>query len=137
MAVIKDHAKQSELPQKVPAYCGQVWDFVRSHSTITSNGRMIATYRGSDVNDLEIEVGAQVYAPFTSEGRVASSSIPSCRAAMVTSAGPYRDLPKAYERLFVWCKQNSHKTGLCWELYHHPEPAPGPPKVDLFAQLLS
>jgi effector-binding domain-containing protein len=137
IAVIKDRAKQSELPQKVPAYCGQVWTFIHSRPDIKSNGRMIATYRGSDKNDLQIEVGAQVEAPFKFEGPVVSASIPACRAAMVTLAGPYSDMHNAYDMLFAWCKQNGHKSGVCWELYYHPEPAPAPPKTDIFAQLIS
>ena len=137
IAVIKDRAKQSDLPTKIPDYCGRVWNFIKSRKDITSNGRMIATYRGSDMNDLQIEVGAQVDTPFKSDGPVASSSTPACTAAIVTIEAPYSELHKAYDKLFGWCKQNNHATGLCWELYHHPEPRPAPPKTDLFVELKS
>ncbi len=137
MAVIKDRAKQPELPQKIPAHCGTVWTFIKSRPDIKSNGRMIATYRGSDMNDLQIEVGAQVEAPFNSDGPVVSSSIPPCKAAMVTLTAPYNEMHKAYDAVFSWCKQNGHKTGLCWELYHHPGGPNDLPKTDVYVELKS
>jgi effector-binding domain-containing protein len=137
IAVIRDRARRSELAAKIPDSCGKVWSFIQSRTDVTSNGRMIATYRGSDVNDLQIEVGAQVEAPFASDGVVASSSTPACTAAMVTIEAPYGDIHLAYDKLFAWCKQNNHTTGVCWELYHHPEPGPAQPKTDIFVELTS
>lgn len=137
IAVIRDRARQSELSVKVPDLCGKVWNFLKTRSDIKSNGRMIATYRGSDVNDLQIEVGAQVEAKFTSAGPVVCSSTPAGQAVMITFVGPYSDMHKAYEQLFGWCKQNGRGTGVCWEIYHHPEPPPALPKTDIYVHLKS
>ena len=136
IAVIRDRAKQGELSRKIPDYCGKAWIFIQSRKDITSNGRMIATYRGQGADDMRIEVGAMVDGPFTSDGPVVSSSIPACRAAMMTHVGPYCDLGKAFDMLFRWCKQNNHATGMCWEVYHHPEPSPAAaPKTDIYVEI--
>jgi hypothetical protein len=52
--------------------------------------------------------------------------------AVASRAGRRED-----DKLFGLCKQNNHAIGLCWELYHHPEPRPASPKTDLFVELKS
>jgi hypothetical protein len=56
---------------------------------------------------------------------------------MVTIEAPCSELHKAHDRLFGWCKQNNRATGLCSELYQHPEPRFASSQTDLFVEVKS
>jgi effector-binding domain-containing protein len=126
IAIIRDRAKIPELSVKVPALCGRAWNFIKKNG-LKSSGRMIAVYH-FDVHkdpkpadfDMDIEVGAEVDAPFTGSDGVESSQTPAGTVAMTVHVGPYNKLGQAHDAIRAFCKQNGKQiAGTCWELYGH------------------
>ena len=72
-AVIRSRVRSKELPQFVPAACGEVWSFIRS-TGLPRPGRHLALYLDAEGS---VEVGAEVSEPFTGNDR--SSLFPVAR----------------------------------------------------------
>ena len=86
IAVLRFQASQSELPTKIRWACGEVWNFLRAAQVKTA-GRHVAIYHDGVIN---VECGAEVDEPFTSDGRVVVSATPAGRVA---TAATHRALP--------------------------------------------
>jgi hypothetical protein len=72
-AVIRLRARQDELSTVIPQACGEVWEFARA-AGLPCPGRHLALYFDDVIN---IEVGAEVFQPFTGNDRVVCSSTPA------------------------------------------------------------
>jgi len=138
LAVIRDRATRAELPVKIPAHCGTVWNFIRQQN-LKSPGLMITVYL-DDPNEsllarpggVPIEVGAQVAAPFADSSPVMCSSTPAGTIAATTHIGPYGELGKAHEAVRAWCVANGKRiAGTYWELYDHPTDDPTKLRTDV------
>src|SRR5262249_32843212 len=74
-------------------------------------------------NDLpDVEVGVEVHAPFTPDGRVVASSLPAGLAAMTIQRGPPspEGIARAHASVRAWCEANGHELdGTRWEVYGH------------------
>jgi hypothetical protein len=70
-AVIRSRVPAHELPQFVPAACGEVWSFFRS-AGLRRPGRHVALY----LEDGFVEVGAEVSEPFAGNERIHCSQLP-------------------------------------------------------------
>src|SRR5438046_10657461 len=90
-AVVRSRVRTNELPQFVPAACGEVWSFIRSAS-LPRPGRHLALYLDAQGT---VEVGAEVSEPFAGNDRVHCSELPAGRVASTTTLGPYDLLPEA------------------------------------------
>ena len=126
IAAIRDRATIPELSVKVPRHCGTAWNFIKQHA-LKSSGRMIAVYH-FDVNKapqasdflMDIEVGAEVDAPFTGSEGVECSQTPAGTVAKTIHVGNYNQLGQAHDAIRAFCKQNGKQiAGTCWELYGH------------------
>src|SRR5262249_7172606 len=99
----------------VPAACGEVWSFIRS-AGLSRPGRHVALY----LQGQEVEVGAEVAAPFTGNERIQCSQLPSGRVATTVHFGPYAGLSEAHAAIRQWCAEHGHPlAGICWEIYGH------------------
>ena len=115
LAVIRRHAKPSELTRVVPECCGLVWNVVRAQRA--KAGRHVAIYWDSTIR---LEVGAELYGPFEEQGEVVCSATPPGPTASVTHYGPYSGLGAAHEAVRTWCEANHHRlAGPNWEIYGH------------------
>ena len=115
-AVIRDRVRPQELARFVPAACGEVWSFIRA-AGLPLPGRHVAVYLDQDGT---VEVGAEVSAPFTGNGRVHCSQLPVGQAATTTHFGPYLRLSDAHQVVRKWCAEHHHQqSGVCWEVYGH------------------
>jgi hypothetical protein len=65
-AVIRSRVRAKELPQFVPAACGEVWSFIRS-AGLPRPGRHLTLYLDAQGS---VEVGAEVSEPFAGNDRV-------------------------------------------------------------------
>lgn len=84
---------------------------------IEQHGRNTFVYWDDDTG-LNIEVGVQVFAPFTGSDRVICTSTPPGRAAMLVHVGPYDQLGRTHDAIIAWCRENQQTmTGLRWEVY--------------------
>ena len=115
-AVIRSRVRAKELPQFVPAACGEVWSFIRS-AGLPRPGRHLALYLDAQGS---IEVGAEVSEPFADNDRVHCSQLPAGRVVTTMHLGPYARLSEAHAALRVWCAEHGHRcSGISWELYGH------------------
>ena len=114
-AVIRSRVPAQELPQFVPAACGEVWSFFRS-AGLRRPGRHVALY----LDDGFVEVGAEVLEPFTGNERIHCSQLPGGVVATTVHFGPYGRLRDAHAAIREWCARHGHRfSGTCWEIYGH------------------
>ncbi len=116
LAVVRRRGSPQEFSRIVPEACGAVWSVVRSRQ-IPGAGRHVAVYLDNQIN---LEVGVELDAPFAGYGEVVGSSTPPGPVATTTHYGPYGLLGKAHDAILQWCKDNGHKlAGPSWEVYGH------------------
>ncbi len=84
LAVIRRHANPSELSSLVPQLCGLVWNAIRAQQA--KAGRHVAIYWDGGIR---LEVGVELYGPFTDDGEVVRSATPAGPVASGTHFGSY------------------------------------------------
>ena len=115
-AVLRDRVEPKDLPQFIPAACGEVWSFIRS-AGLPRPGRHLTLYL--DREGL-IEVGAEVGEPFAGNDRVHCSQLPAGCVATTAHFGPYPRLSEAHAAIRQWCAGQGHTlTDTSWEIYGH------------------
>src|SRR5947209_9396104 len=93
LAVVRRRASPQDLAAVVPAACGTVWSVLRAQQ-VPGAGRHVAIYWDCEIN---LEVGAEVAAPFAGHGEVVGSATPSGPVVTTTHYGPYGRLGEAHE----------------------------------------
>jgi effector-binding domain-containing protein len=115
VAVIRRHARASELSRLVPECCGLVWNAVRAQQV--KAGRHVAIYWDGSIR---LEVGVELFGPFMERDDVVISSTPAGLTAWTTHFGPYGRLGAAHDAVRGWCTANGHRlAGPSWEIYGH------------------
>ena len=115
-AVVRRRAALQQLPKVVPEACGYVWNALRAQQ-IKGAGRHVALYLDEQIN---LEVGVELDAPFSGAGDVIASSLLAGRVATTTHFGPYQQLGAAHQAIRAWCAQHGHAlAGPNWEIYGH------------------
>jgi len=116
LAVVRRRASLQELGKVIPDACGLVWNVLRAQQ-VTGAGRHVALY-GDDVFNLE--VGAELEAPWGGHGEVVGSATPAGTVATAVHFGPYNRLPEAHQAIRRWCTHHGHTlAGPNWEIYGH------------------
>jgi effector-binding domain-containing protein len=116
LAVVRRCAQLQDLSKVVPTACGTVWNVVRTQQ-IAGAGRHVAVYLDDQIN---LEVGVELDAPFGGYGEVVDSSTPSGLVAVTTHYGPYGLLHEAHKAICLWCTNNGYvPAGPNWEIYGH------------------
>jgi hypothetical protein len=116
LAVVPRRARSQELATVVPDACGTVWSVVRAQQ-LPGAGRHVAVYLDEQIN---LEVGVELAAPFAGYGEVVGSATPAGPVAAATHVGPYGQLHKAHAAVRLWCRTNGYTVaGPNWEVYGH------------------
>jgi effector-binding domain-containing protein len=116
LAVVRRRASVHQLSQVVPDACGTVWGVVRAQQ-VSGAGRHVAVYLDDQIN---LEVGVELAAPFAGHGEVVGSATPAGLVATTTHYGPYGQLHQAHEAIRQWCRNNGYTlAGPNWEIYGH------------------
>ncbi len=116
LAVVRRLAKQNELSRVVPEACGVVWKVIRAER-VAGAGRHVAVYLDDQMN---LEVGVELEAPFAGSGEVVGSATPAGLVATTPHFGLYGELFRAHETLQRWCgKHGMRLAGPSWEIYGH------------------
>jgi effector-binding domain-containing protein len=116
LAVVRRRARPEELAQVIPHACGTVWNVVRAQK-ITGAGRHIALLWDDQIN---LEVGVELDAPFAGHGEVIGSATPAGVVATAVHFGPYGGRHRAHEAIRQWCASHGYTlAGPCWEIYGH------------------
>ena len=137
LAVVRRHAKPSELSRLVPECCGLVWNAIRAQQA--KAGRHVAIYWDSIIR---LEVGVELCGPFQPQGDVVISATPAGPVAWATHWGPYGGLHAAHQAIRAWCEANNHRlAGPNWEIYGHWQNEwntdPSQIRTDVYYQLAS
>jgi effector-binding domain-containing protein len=115
-AVVRRRASSHELSRVVPDACGLVWKVIRARQ-VKGAGRHVALYLDDQIN---LEVGVELDAPFAGDGEVIGSALPAGTVASAVHFGPYGQLHAAHRAIRDWCvKQGYSLAGPCWEIYGH------------------
>ena len=116
LAIVRRRAGLREIARVVPDACGTVWDVLRTQK-ISGAGRHVAVYLDDQIN---LEVGVELDAPFAGSGEVIASSTPSGLVATTIHYGPYGLLHEAHKAIRLWCEENGHAlAGPNCEIYGH------------------
>jgi len=133
-AVVRRTAKRAELSRVVPDCCGLVWNRLRAAGI--AGGRHVAIYYDGVIN---LEVGAEVNAPFLSQDPTASpdplicSATPAGLVATTVHMGSYARLHEAHAAIRDYCLANGHRFGgPNWEIYGHWSDDPAQVRTDVF-----
>jgi effector-binding domain-containing protein len=128
-AVVRIRARLDELSRVIPDACGEVWNYARA-AKLPRPGRHVAVYFDDEIN---IEVGVEVFQPFVGNDRVICSSTPAGMVATAAHIGPYNRLGETHDAIHKWCKQHSHELiRPCWEVYGHWNDDPAQLRTDVF-----
>jgi effector-binding domain-containing protein len=115
-AVVRRRAGFPELSKVVPEACGVVWKVVRA-LPINRAGRHVALYLDDEIN---LEVGVELEAPFAGHGEVMGSALPAGTVATAVHFGPYGELHWAHVAIQDWCAARGYRlAGPNWEIYGH------------------
>jgi hypothetical protein len=97
LAVVRRRASKQELSKVVPEACGTVWAVVRAQQ-IPGAGRHVAVYLDDQIN---LEVGVELDAPFAGFGDVVGSATPPGLVAATTHFGPYGLMHDAHKAILL------------------------------------
>src|SRR5262245_30308817 len=113
LAVVRRRAGLSELARVVPEACGTVWGVVRA-LRVAGAGRHVALYWDDQIN---LEVGVELEAPFAGHGEVVGSATPAGAVATAAHFGPYGRLHEAHRAIRAWCADHGYAlAGPNWEI---------------------
>jgi effector-binding domain-containing protein len=116
LAVLRLRARRDELSKVIRTACGTVWNALREQQ-VKGAGRHVALYLDDQIN---LEVGVEMDAPFGGHGEVVGSSLPAGLVAGVVHLGPYQKLHEAHAAIRDWCSRQQYTlAGPNWEIYGH------------------
>ena len=103
-----------------------VWDLMKARG-IKSTGHNVVVYRDEPGRDLmhapggiPVDIGAEVEAPFESDGELSCTTTPAGRFISVLHIGPVDRLGEAYDAIHAHIRaQNLKLAGPYWEYYGH------------------
>ena len=116
IAVVRRKVAIPELPKIIPHACGFVWNVLKAQK-VPGAGRHVSVYWDDEMN---VEIGAELDAPWAGHGEVVGSATPAGTVATTTHFGPYQGLPAAHRAVREWCANNGRDlAGPNWEIYGH------------------
>lgn len=100
---------------------GLAWDYLKEHPEIPKTGINIWIYRpGVSSEEFPVEPGAEVLAPFESDGPVQCVETPTGEVATAEHIGPFEGIGGAHTAVREWCRTSGRKLeGTSWEVYGH------------------
>lgn len=121
IAAVRARVPASRVAVEFRAYLDQVYAAGRT-DTVQLDGQNIFVYR--DVqgapDQLDVEFGVGVTAPFAAAGNVVYSVTPSGNVATTTHWGDFSALGDAHAALVGWCRARGLSlAGPRWEVYGH------------------
>lgn len=128
-AVARDVIPPGQIGERILGLYDRVYTFLGT-SEVKQVGHNVALY----LNDqIELEAGVIVAAPFEGTATVSCSSLPAGRAAHTVHYGPYSQLGSAHDAVLRWCQdQGLVTTGVSWEVYGHWNDDPSLLRTDVY-----
>ncbi len=126
LAAVREHTTSRNLATKIRELLTEnaVYTFLHN-AGIQEHSHNVFVYRDEEDQSgmpadqgIVLEIGVQVFAPFTGNDRVICSSTPPGQAATLLHRGPYAQLGTTHRAILDWCQANHLAiTGLRWEIY--------------------
>lgn len=127
IAAVRRQVRVPEIGHAWKPALDQVWDFLRKHPGLRTDGHNIFLYHHPASRDLPMDVdfGVEVVRSFEPSGEVFSTEVPSGRVATALHVGPYERMRETHDTIHAWAAAN-HITfaGKSWEIYGDPTPDP-------------
>jgi len=113
LAAVRRTAAPREIPKVFRPALDLVWEFLRKHSGLRTDGHNVFLYHHVDQPEagMPIDFGVEVTRRFESEGEVHCVETPAGEALAVVHRGPYSGLAKAHAALHGWCDANGRTIG--------------------------
>jgi effector-binding domain-containing protein len=109
--------------QELPKVLGEIFNSVIQHLQEKGEapaGPAFAAYYNCDMNALQIDAGFIVDKDMPESDTIKMGAIPECKAASCIHVGSYSELPKLYEELMNWAKdQKLDMVGTGYEFYYN------------------
>jgi effector-binding domain-containing protein len=134
IAAIKARIPASRVSSVFGGYLNQVYAAARI-GAVQLDGQNVFVYRSvADAPDqLDIEFGVGVTAPFHGNGTVEPSMVPDGQVATTTHWGDYALLRAAHEAVIAWCREQGFTlAGPRWEVYGHWNGGGAKPRTDIY-----
>ena len=109
----------------------KVWEFLRRHPGLRSDGHNIFLYHHRTRREMpmEIDFGVQVTRQFERAGEVYAVQTPAGRVATAVHIGPYEHMAETHSAIHAWAAENQLTfAGKSWEIYG--DPADDPTKLE-------
>jgi len=133
IAAVRARIPAGNVSRIFAAYLDQVYRASRD-GVVHVDGQNIFVYRNTPRGDeMDVEFGVGVHAPFTSAGSVTYSELPSGEVATTTHWGDYSRLGDAHKAVKEWCRAHRRElAGPRWEVYGHWSEDPAQLRTDVF-----
>ena len=114
-------ARAETTPDKIGATFGELIAEVSASLArrgIPTTGPAFGRYFDYSKDHVDMAVGFPVAASVEDDGRVVAGELPGGRVAVVTHAGPYKQLGGAYRAIEAWIAEHGvASSGPPWEVY--------------------
>jgi len=134
IAAVRARIPMRDVSVRFPEYLNHVYAAARD-GAMQLDGQNIFVYRGgADPNEeVDIEFGVGVAAPFSGAGPVRYSEVPGGDVATATHWGAYARLGEAHAAVIDWCGVHDRTlTGTRWEVYGHWNEDPARCRTDVY-----
>jgi len=120
LAAVRRHIRIPEIRHAWKPALDQVWDFLRKHPGLRTDGHNIFLYHHPAQRDLpmDIDFGVEIVRSFEPHGEVFPTQTPAGEVATTLHIGPYERIGEAHDAVHAWAAAN-HRTfaGQSWEIY--------------------
>jgi effector-binding domain-containing protein len=117
LAVVRARLRWPELKTRLIPLLDQVYAAVRA-GDVVQTGRNVFVYSDPSKEEVTVEVGVEVAAPFDSVGDIDYAETPAGEAAFTRHVGPYAELGRTHDAIVQWCMAHGRRrSGVWWEVY--------------------
>lgn len=135
LAAVKFTATIPEIGQHIGPAFGAVMQYLERTGVQTLGGAVALYEPASGAQAFHVTAGFTIPSPIEGDGHVVHVEVSASEAAFTTHVGPYEELPRAYEAIQEWLKQNGREAADApvWEEYHSgPETPPAEIRTDIY-----
>jgi effector-binding domain-containing protein len=127
LAAVRRHIRIPEIRHAWKPALDQVWDFLRAHPGLRTDGPNIFLYHHPAARDLpmDIDFGVEVVRSLEPSGEVFPTEVPAGEVATALHIGPYDRLGETHDAIHAWAAAHHRSfAGSSWEIYGDPTPDP-------------